>query len=359
VSGPDPFELLRQLVAIPSPSGTEARLAAFVLAWARSHGLDAEPVGRNVVVRAGRRGGPRLLYNSHLDTVAPVADWPHDPFTPRVDGDRLSGLGANDAKGCVAAMLCAVVALSRRPVGGEVVLALTVDEEVGGGEGLQAIVHDLEPFAAAVIGEPTGLDLCCAQKGLLILEVETSGVARHAAHAHRLPGANAVVEAAHAIARLEGLTPGPSDPLLGPTTCHVTTISGGSRRNVIPDRCVFTLDVRTVTADATEEVVAVVHRVSGGEVRVLSDRLKPVSTDPSAAIVQAALRVRPEAKVVGSATLSDAVWTRHRPTVKVGPGQSERSHTAGEYVTREELEAGVAFFRRLAAELFKAGPGGE
>jgi acetylornithine deacetylase len=97
---PDPFELLRHLVAIPSPSGQEAEMASFVLAWARSHGLDAEPVGRNVVARLGRSGGQRLLYNSHLDTVAPVAGWPHDPFTPLVDGDCLSGLGANDAKGC-------------------------------------------------------------------------------------------------------------------------------------------------------------------------------------------------------------------------------------------------------------------
>ena len=359
MSGPDPFELLRQLVAIPSLSGTEAHLAAFVLAWARSHGLDAEPVGRNVVMRVGRRGGPRLLLNSHLDTVAPVSDWPHDPFTPQVEGDRLSGLGANDAKGCVTAMLCTVVALAREPPrrrGGA-----GAHRGRGGGRrrGAASDRPDLEPFAAAVIGEPTGLDLACAQKGLLILEVETSGVARHAAHAHRLQGPNAVVEAARAVDRLDGLRPGADDPLLGPTTCHVTTISGGTRRNVIPDRCVFTLDVRTVTADATEEVVAVVRRVSGGEVRVLSDRLKPVSTDPSAAIVQAALRVRPEAKVVGSATLSDAVWTRHRPTVKVGPGQSERSHTAGEFVTRDELEAGVEFYRRLAAELFKAGPGGE
>lgn len=356
---PDPFELLVRLVAIPSPSGEEAALAAFVLAWARSHGIDAEPRGRNVVARVGRRGGPRLLFNSHLDTVAPVAGWPHDPFSPRVEGDRLSGLGANDAKGCVAAMLCAVASLAPEAIDGEVVLALTVDEEVGGGEGLQAIVHDLDPFSAAVIGEPTGLDLCCAQKGLLILEVETSGEARHAAHAHRLPGRNAVVEAARAIGRLDGLRPGRTDPLLGPTTCHVTTIAGGTRRNVIPDRCTFTLDVRTVDADAAEEVVTVVREVSGGAVRVVSDRLKPVSTDPCAAIVQAALRVRPGAEVLGSATLSDAVWTRHRPTVKVGPGQSERSHTAGEFVTRDELEAGMGFYRRLATEYLGAGPGGK
>lgn len=348
---PDPVEVLKQLVATPSLSGEEAELAGVVVELARSWGLDAQPAGRNVVIRVGSEDGPRLLLNSHLDTVAPVSGWPHDPFIPREEDGRISGLGANDAKGCVTAMLCAVAGISGRHLAGQVVLALTVDEEIGGGDdGLERLIHELGPLDAAVIGEPTSLDICCAQKGLLILEVETTGAARHAAHAHRLPGANAIQEAARAISALDGWSPGKPHPLLGPVTCHVTTIEGGTRRNVIPDRCVFCLDIRTVDDGAIGDIVDEVSSITNAEVRIRSDRLRYFSTDPESEIALAARRANPDSAIIGSATLSDAVWTRHLPTIKVGPGRTERSHTASEYVTRSELEAGVVFYARLIEE---------
>ncbi len=354
MSAPDPVELLRELVATPSLSGAEESVARLVANRASSWDLPTERVGRNVVIRVGHGRGPRLLLNSHLDTVAPVAGWSHDPFAPTELEGRISGLGANDAKGSVAAMVVAAASLNADALPGQVVLALTVDEEIGGGgDGLERLVAALGPLDAAVIGEPTGLDICCAQKGLLILEVETSGVARHAAHAHRLPGANAITEAARAILAVDGWQPGPEHPLLGPPTCHVTTIEGGTRRNVIPDQCTFTLDIRTVDAGATDDIVAEVARRTGGEVRVWSDRMRPFDTDRASPLVRAAQRARPQARLIGSATMSDAVWTRHLPTIKVGPGATERSHTAGEYITREELADGVRFYRRLVEELFR------
>jgi acetylornithine deacetylase len=326
------------MVAIPSLSGEEVALARWVLDTARQWGVEAEMLGRNVVLRLGRGGRPRLLLCSHLDTVAPVAGWPHDPFVPHERDGRISGLGANDAKGCGAAMLVAVARIAAAPLPGELLLVLSVDEEVGGnGEGLEAVMAAIGPIDAAVIGEPTGLDLCCAQKGLLILEVESTGTARHAAHAHRLPGENAIDRAARAICRLEGFEPAAGHPLLGPVTCHVTMISGGTRRNVIPD-----------------EIVRAVAGRCGARVRVLSDRLKPFATDPDSELVRAARRARPSSRLVGSATMSDAVWTRHVPTLKVGPGQSERSHTAGEYVTREELAAGVELYSELIQQYLAA-----
>jgi len=349
---PEPAKILKRLVSTPSLSGEEAELAALVLELARSWGLGAEPAGRNVVIRTGSGSRPRLLLNSHLDTVAPVSGWTHDPFSPRDEDGRISGLGANDAKGCVTAMLCAAAGAAGRRLSGEVVLALTVDEEIGGGDGLEKLIGELDPLDAAVIGEPTGLDICCAQKGLLILEVATSGVARHAAHAHRLPGANAIQEAARAISALDGWSPGPEHPLLGPVTCHVTTVEGGSRRNVIPDRCVFCLDIRTVDDGAIGDIVEQVRSITGAEVRIRSDRLRSFSTDPESVIAHAARRARASSRIIGSATLSDAVWTRHLPTIKVGPGRTERSHTAGEYVTRSELEEGVVFYARLIEEYF-------
>jgi acetylornithine deacetylase len=349
---PDPIALVKELIAIPSQSGDETRLAALIAERADQLGLPVEQQGRNLVIRIGTAGGKKLLLSSHLDTVAPVAGWHQDPFTPRLDSDRIIGLGANDAKGSVAAMLCAVAGCSNADLSGQVVLALTVDEEVGGGDGLVWLIDWLGPLDAAVIGEPTGLAICRSQKGLLILEVITSGDARHAAHAHRLPGRNAIVEAAQAIAKLAAWEPGYEHHLLGPVTCQLTTIAGGSRRNVVPDRCSFTLDIRTIEGVATEEIVRRVGEVCGAEVRVFSDRMRPVETAVDAGIVRAACRARPQSRVVGSATMSDAVWTRHLPTVKVGPGATERSHTAGEYITVAELQEGAAFYQRLIKEYF-------
>jgi acetylornithine deacetylase len=352
-NAPDPAELLKELVATPSLSGEEAALAELVVKRARAWGLSPGMMGRNVVIRVGADEGPHLLMNSHLDTVAPVAAWSHEPFDPQETDGRISGLGANDAKGCVAALLCAVAGVADRWLPGQVVLALTVDEEIGGGgEGLEQLIHELGPLDAAVIGEPTSLDICCAQKGLLILEVETHGDARHAAHAHRLPGANAIEEASRAIAALSDWDPGLEHPLLGPATCHVTTIEGGTRRNVIPDRCVFCLDIRHVDDSSIPHIVDQIRSLTGAEIRVRSDRLRSFSTDPDSSIARAARRARPQSEIIGSATLSDAVWTRHLPTVKVGPGHTERSHTAGEYVTRSELDEGVVFYLRLIEEFF-------
>jgi acetylornithine deacetylase len=344
---PDPVALVEELIAVPSQSGDEARLAALVAEWATHHGLPLAQQGRNLVIRIGAGDGRRLLLNSHLDTVAPVAVWHQDPFTPRRDGERIIGLGANDAKGPLAAMLCAVAGCHDTGLPGEVVLALTVDEEVGGGDGLVWLIDRLGPLDAAVIGEPTGLAICSSQKGLLILEVLTSGDARHAAHAHRLPGRNAIIESARVIASLAEWDPGYQHPLLGPVTCQITTISGGSRRNVVPDRCSFTLDIRTIDGVSTDEIVRRIEELCDAEVRVLSDRMRPVETAEDAEIVRAVCRARPHSRVVGSATMSDAVWTRHLPTVKVGPGATERSHTAGEYITVAELQEGVAFYQRL------------
>ncbi|HEY2824780.1 MAG TPA: peptidase dimerization domain-containing protein, partial [Gemmatimonadales bacterium] len=136
-------------------------------------------------------------------------------------------------------------------------------------------------------------------------------------------------------------------PLLGPVTCEVTRIDGGTRSNVIPDRCAVTLDVRTIPGLKPEAVAAQVAERTGATVNVRSGRLEPMETDPSAAIVAHARRAMPRSPLIGSATLSDAVWTRHIPTIKIGPGETERSHTAGEYVTTGELDAGVAFYSDL------------
>lgn len=349
----DTARLLKNLIRIPSMSGGEELIARTLLQWCQKRGLSVETFGKNLVIRIGDNPQKRLLLNSHIDTVAPVPSWVTDPFTPKEEGDRIIGLGANDAKGCVVSMLGAVVNLSKQKIDGEVVLALTAEEESGNAkEGLGGLTGKLGEFHASVIGEPTNLTICHAQKGLIVLEVETTGVARHAAHAHRVPGNNAAKEAARAILALENWHPGPNHDILGQMTCEVTTIHGGTRRNVIPDRCTFTLDLRTTPMLSTEEIVRQIKDRTKSKVRVLDDRMKPLQTDKSSDIVIAAQQAAPGSQVVASSTMSDAVWTRHVPTIKVGPGKTERSHTAGEFVTKDELRKGVSFYEKLILNYF-------
>jgi acetylornithine deacetylase len=348
--------LLEQLVSIPSISGQEQQLTDHIRTIATQRGLRAERHGRNLVITAGQPRGKRLLFNSHLDTVAPVASWKTDPFTPLKTDLGIIGLGANDAKGCIASMLCAVQRSAHTNLPGEVVLAFTVDEEIEEvNEGLEILIGDLGQLDAAVIGEPTDLSICRAQKGRIVLEVETSGRARHAAHAHKIEGKNAVVEAAKAIAAIQGWKPNEDHPLLGSPTCEVTTVTGGEKQNVIPDRCLFCLDIRTTNDTPASHFVPTIEAITGGIVHIVSDRLKPFETDENADIVKAAKTARPEAAVVASSTMSDAVWTRHLPTVKIGPGKTERSHTAGEYITLDELNQGVAFYEKLIHAYFAMG----
>jgi acetylornithine deacetylase len=178
-------------------------------------------------------------------------------------------------------------------------------------------------------------------------------IVRTAAHVLTVPGPNAVVEAARGILALEGWSPCPGHPLLGPVTLAVTTVEGGSRRNVVPGECSYVLDIRTHPDCSAGWIAAAVEERTGARVSVFSDRMKPFSTDEGEAIVQAALRARPGAAIVPSSTMSDGTWTRHLPTVKVGPGESARSHTAGEFITVNELDDGARFYAALVREYFE------
>ena len=348
------IELLAELVRIESVSGNEARIAAFVQQQLESCGLRVQGDGRNVWTELGAGRGPRLLLNSHLDTVPPAADWPHDPWQPRIEGERISGLGANDAKGCVCAMLEAVRRLKQRLdggawPGGSVVLALTCEEETTGA-GLSETLPKLGPIDAAIVGEPTSLVPMIAQRGLLIVRVEHRGAAAHPANVTPREAVNAIERAADDLVRLRAFDWGPEHPLLGRPHGHVTKIEGGRALNAIPDACRFWIDIRTTPAEGHE---ALIERLRGhlrGQVCVHSQRLEPVETPADAAIVQAVLRALPGRRPAGSATMSDMVFLRGIPAVKIGPGDSARSHTAGEYVTRPELEAGASAYERIVLE---------
>ena len=345
--------LHRELVETPSVSGEERAIAEHMEAWLAARCGRVLRLGDSLLALAGT--GPVLLLDSHLDTVPPAPGWTRDPFRAVRDGGRVYGLGANDAKAAVAAMSGAFAGLAAEPSGLTLALALVAGEETtsrGTRDVLDRLAAEgLEP-AAAVFGEPTGLDLAVAQKGLLVLELAAAGDAVHAAHARALGARNAARELARDLVALESVELGPAHPTLGPVTAEPTALRAGTARNVVPAEASAILDVRTTPALAPEEVVARLRAAVGGELRVVSDRFAPRETPPGSALLAAARAARPEARLYGSATLSDwALLPAGAAGIKVGPGLSERSHTPDEFVLEAEILAGAGFYRALAHEL--------
>ena len=305
--------------------------------------------GRNLHAFLGD-SGPLLLLNSHTDTVPVGEGWSKDPLAGELSDGKIFGRGSNDAKGCLTAMIlgAAKAYASNRPKG-RIILAATCEEEING-KGLETLIADLPRPDAAVIGEPTGLQPATAQKGLLILEITAKGRSAHAAWGG---GINAIEAAARDVAALAKLKFDRSHSVLGPPSLAVTQIQGGTRHNVIPDRCKLVVDIRTTPDYAPEELTALVAAQVEGEVSVRSQRLGSTSTDEGHPVVRAALAANPGAKPYGSPTLSYWVFLKGIPAVKAGPWDSRRSHTPDEFLGVEELEAGVAFYEKLIRGYFE------
>jgi acetylornithine deacetylase len=340
--------LHRAITGIRSVSGEEAGLANFLADLLERNGIVAERIGNSLLATLGR--GPLLLLDTHLDTVPPAPGWTRDPWNVESVDGRVFGLGSNDAKASVTAMTTAFLAFREADLPFTLALALVEGEETRG-TGTEAVLSELArrgtPPHAAMVGEPTGLDVAVAQKGLMILELTTHGDACHAAHATALGAKNAARRLAHDLVALERVDFGAPHTRLGPITLEPTQLRAGTARNVVPGEATALLDVRTTPALDRREVVERIARLVKGEVRVLSDRLLPRETAESEPLVAATLRARPEARLFGSSTLSDLVFMEGIPALKCGPGKTERSHTPDEFVLESEILEGARFYTRF------------
>ncbi|HSH39770.1 MAG TPA: M20/M25/M40 family metallo-hydrolase [Chthoniobacterales bacterium] len=339
-------QLLEFLVCVPSTSGNERELVDRLTNLLRHEGFAVEREGDSIWFTLGNDRRPHLLMVSHIDTVPACDGWNSDPLVPLNADGKITGLGANDAKGCVAAMILAARELQQDELDGRVTFAF-VDHEETGGDGIRATKPKLGVIDAAVVGEPTSLEICTAQRGLLILRCIAQGEAAHAAHAHL--GENAIHKAACDISRLAEIE-FERHPQLGLTKAQVTQIAGGTARNQVPDRCEFFVDIRTTPNLDHAHVVATIGAALESDVVVHSQRYEPVATDESDPIVQAALAAGSKDKTVGSVTTSDWAFLKGTPTVKAGPGDTQRSHRPNEYLLVSELDAGARFYSRLARE---------
>lgn len=344
----DVLALHRELVAIPSVSGHEEDKVAFVAERLQQPGVRVHVVGRNVVARRGN--GPVFLLNSHLDTVPPAADWTREPWDVEVVDGRVYGLGSNDALASVGAMIDTFLAADVDKLGIELVLALVCDEETGG-DGIEVVLpwlaeRGVRPFGA-VVGEPTGLAIASSQKGLMSVDLVHRGTSVHSANAEDLGVTNVSFAMARDLLAIESLDLGPAHADLGRTTIQPTVLRGGEARNRTPAEVRCTLDIRSVPSTSHESIEKLLRETLQGDVEVRSMRLESRACAADAVVLNAARAIRPDARVYGSATMSDFVFMTEWPAIKCGPGETARSHRADEFVLESEILDGCAFYRDL------------
>jgi acetylornithine deacetylase len=353
---PAEVALLAELVAIPSVSGSEEAVARHVEATVRGWGLDVvrDETGVKVEVR-GLRPGPTLALVSHLDVVPPGEGWTRDPWTPSIEDGRLYGRGSGDAKASVAAMLHAVrdLALAGGPRHGRVLVVLGFGEETRH-TSMPAALATVGTVDAALVGEPTNLDLAIAQRGLMMVDLVAHGDQRHAGYAAGEQFHNAAVELAHDLVRLGTLCQDRPHPVLGRVSLTPTMVDAGVSRNVTPPTARAVLDIRSTPAWPHDDIAAELRRALRSEVIVTSTRLIPCETPARSRLLDVAQRARPAARTYGSPTCSDWVFLADRDAIKVGPGTSRRSHTPDECVDLAEVIEARAFYRRVAEEYLDA-----
>lgn len=333
--------LLNKLISIPSVSREESAVADMLQQHLSGEGLRAHRVGNNLWLESEPLWAkPTLLLNAHIDTVKPASGWKRNPFAASEEAGRVYGLGANDDGGSVVAMLEAYRILAAKEQPYRIVLSLTAEEEVSGKGGIEMALAEIGPVALAIVGEPTGMQMAVAEKGLMVLDCAAHGVSGHAA---RNEGVNAIYKALPAIEWIRSHEFEKVSPFLGPVKMTVAQVQAGTQHNVVPDLCTFVVDVRSNGMYTNEELLAAIKASIGGfcDVKERSTRLQSSHLDLSTEVVKrgGALGL----STFGSPTLSNQALLAC-PSLKIGPGDSARSHTADEYIELKEIEEAVKVY---------------
>ncbi|MEP2667637.1 MAG: M20 family metallo-hydrolase [Cyclobacteriaceae bacterium] len=343
-----PVELLKQLIAIPSFSKTEDNTRDALKDFFTSRGIKPEVLGNNVWVinRFYDASKPTLLLNSHHDTVKPNAGYTRNPFTPTIEDGKLFGLGSNDAGGPLVSLIATFIYFEpQKNLPFNLVLAATAEEEISGSGGIESIWNDLPKIDFAIVGEPTGMNIAIAEKGLLVLDCVSKGKAGHAA---REEGDNAIYKAMKDIEWFRTFKFPKTSTTLGDIKMSVTIIQAGHAHNQVPEECKFTVDCRVTDAYTLEEVIGIIKENVSCEVRPRSIRLKPSGIDMQHPLIKAGQHLKKE--MYGSPTTSDQALIPV-PSIKMGPGDSARSHSADEFIYIEEIKNGTLDYIQLIESL--------
>jgi acetylornithine deacetylase len=343
-------ELLKEIISIESLSGQEDKTAAAIEKFFAKHGVKTLRMGNNVLARnsAYDVSVPTILLNSHHDTVKPNAGWTLNPFQPTVKDEKLFGLGSNDAGGALVSLIATFLYFNlKKDLKYNFMIAATAEEENSGKNGVISVLSELGKIDFAIVGEPTEMKMAIAEKGLMVLDCISKGKAGHAA---RDIGENAITNAIKDIEWFHSYKFPKTSETLGPVKMSVTIINAGSQHNVIPDTCKFVVDVRSIDSYTNEEIVEIIRKHVKCEVVPRSTRLNASGIDNDHLLVRTAQKLGIE--TFGSATSSDMPLLKV-PAIKMGPGKSERSHTADEFIWLKEIGEGISVYIKLLEQIVK------
>ncbi len=340
----DAVALLKKLITISSFSREEEKTADVIEQFLQERMVSTHRKGNNIWAYNAHFNAskPTLLLNSHHDTVKPNSGYTRNPFNPDVADGRLYGLGSNDAGGCLVSLIATFLYYyESENLSYNICLAASAEEEISGINGLESILPELGALDFAIVGEPTLMNLAIAERGLMVLDCVVQGKAGHAA---REEGENAIYKAIEDIRWFKEYRFAEVSLLFGPLKMSVTIINAGTQHNVVPELCSFTVDVRVTDAYTNEEVLNIIKNNVNCEVKPRSTRLKPSSIDQDHPIVRSGIGMGKS--TYGSPTTSDQALLSI-PSLKVGPGDSARSHMADEYVYVQEIFDGIEQYIKL------------
>lgn len=342
------LELLQRLIAIPSFSKEEDQTASVIADFLQAHQIKVNRSGNNVwaLNKHFDETKPTVLLNSHHDTVKPNPGYTRDPFKAEIVDGKLYGLGSNDAGGPLVALMATFIYYYDVPgLSYNLVLTATAEEEISGTGGVESIWAALPKIDCAIVGEPTLGEVATAEKGLMVLDCIAKGKAGHAA---REEGVNAIYQAFDDIDWFRTYSFPKISSTLGKVKMSVTVINAGQAHNQVPAECKFTVDVRVTDAYTLEEVLEIIKRNVMCDVTPRSLRLRPSGIDRKHPLMLAVEKL--QLKQYGSPTTSDQALIP-AASIKLGPGDSARSHSADEFIYVEEIRKGIDLYIQLIRNL--------
>lgn len=341
-------ELLKQLISTQSFSKEENETAQLLSNFFDQYQVPVQRIGNNVIVKNQHfdEAKPSILLNSHHDTVKPNASYTLNPFEPIEKDGKLFGLGSNDAGGALVSLIMTFMHFYEKELPYNLILIASAEEEISGKGGIESVLSEIPTCDLAIVGEPTEMQMAVAEKGLMVLDCYVKGESGHAA---RDIGVNAIYEALSDIEWFRTFMFEKVSPHLGPVKMTVTQINAGIQHNVIPDTCHFAVDVRSTDSYSNEELLQIISKEVSCEVVARSTRLNPSHLPTNHPISKFADELG--MKKFGSPTLSDQALIPF-PSFKMGPGKSERSHTADEFIYLKEIEKGISGYIHLLEAFF-------
>ncbi|MEX0289261.1 MAG: M20 family metallo-hydrolase [Flavobacteriaceae bacterium] len=342
--------LLKELISIRSFSSEEEGTAAAIENWFGEYKIPFQRSKNNVYAfnKYYDEAKPTLLLNSHHDTVKPNSAYTKDPFNPHIEDGKLFGLGSNDAGGALVSLIATFTYFyEQEDLNHNIILVASAEEETSGPNGLNSMLAILPRIDVAIVGEPTLMDLAIAEKGLVIFDGEVAGTPSHAAHPN---DNNAIYNTIEVLEWFKNFNFEKQSEVLGPVKLTVTQINAGSQHNVVPAKVDLVIDVRVNDRYSNKEIADILTKEAPCKLEARSLRLNSSAIDKAHPLVVSGMDLG--RKTYGSPTLSDQAALSCQ-SLKLGPGDSTRSHSADEFIYVNEIEEGISIYIKLLQGFLK------